>query len=204
MLRLFRRTPKPPKPLPEAELARRLTAPGYRCACCGEVLDAAHAIRLRAPFGWPDPPAPEPDAAFDGAVGDIITERYARRGRDLLVRAHLPLPVQGTDEHVFLGVWAWLSTGDFARFRSAQARGDAERLGDLASFLYSRLPARDGPLLSAGFLVPVEGGGMPVYWITDDKHPLHAAQHAGGMTATAICDLYADLGADDLLAHLRR
>jgi hypothetical protein len=200
MLKLFRRS-KVSKPIPEAELARRLTAPGYRCTCCGEVLDAANAIKVR-PFGWPDPPAPQADDAIEG-TGDVITERYARRGRDLLARAHLPIPVAGTDEHVFLGVWANLSTGDFARFRSAQGRGDADRLGDLFAWLYSRVPASTGPVLSKGVIVPVAGGGLPVYWITDEKHPLFAAQQDGGMSAHDIVALYDDLGASDLLAHLR-
>lgn len=200
MLKLFKRN-KAPKPIPEDELARRLTAPGYRCACCNEVLDAAHAVKVR-PFGWTDPPAAQPDSAFDGS-GDVITERYARRGRDLLVRAHLPIPVRGTDDHVFLGVWANLSTGDFARFRSAQGRGDADRIGDIFAWLYSRIPASTGPVLSKGVIVPVAGGAMPIYWVTDEKHPLHAAQQDGGMTAHDIVALYDDLGAADLIAHLR-
>jgi len=200
MLKLFKRT-KRPKPIPEAELARRLTAPGYRCACCAEVLDAAYAVRLR-PFGWAHPPAPQPDAAIEGS-GDVITERYARRGRDLLARAHLPIPVKGTDEHVFLGVWGNLSTGDFARFRSAQARGDADRIGDLSAWLYCRVPASNGPVLTKGVIVPVAGGAMPVYWITDAKHPLYPAQQDGGLSAHEIVALYEDLGATDILTHLR-
>jgi hypothetical protein len=200
MLKLFRRT-RAPKPIDEAELARRLTAPGYRCACCNEVWDAANALRLR-PFGWTDPPAPQPDAALDGP-GDVVTERYARRGRDLLVRARLPIPVTGTDDHVFLGVWANLSTGDFARFRSAQGRGDADRLGDLFAWLYCRIPASSGPVLTKGVIVPVAEGAVPVYWITDPKHPLHRAQQDGGMTATEIAALYEDLGAGEIIRHLR-
>ncbi|WP_284266052.1 DUF2199 domain-containing protein [Roseicyclus amphidinii] len=200
MLGLFRRA-KQPRALPEDELARRLLAPGYRCACCNEVLDAANAVRLR-PIGWPHPPAPEPEDALERS-GDVITERYARRGRDMLVRAHLPIPVQGTEGHVFLSVWANLSLGDFARFRSAQGRGDADRLGDLFAWLYSRVPASTGPVLTKGLLVPVSEGGMPVYWITDPKHPLHAAQLDGGMSAGDILALYEDLGAAGLVGHLR-
>lgn len=200
MLKLFRRI-KPTRQIPEAELARRLTASLYRCACCNEVVDAAHAVRLR-PFGWPKPPAPLPDAQFDGS-GDIVTERYARRGRDLLVRAHLPIPVRGTEDHVFLTVWANLSTGDFARFRSAQGRGDADRLGDLLGWLYCRIPASSGPVLTKGLVVPVAGGGVPVYWITDEKHPLHAAQHDGGMAPDEIIALFLDLGEDELVQHLK-
>ncbi|MBF9060041.1 DUF2199 domain-containing protein [Rhodobacterales bacterium HKCCSP123] len=200
MLKLFRRA-KPPKVVPERELARRLTSPDYRCACCGEILGAATAVGLR-PVGWPHPPAPQPDEAMDGS-GDVITERYARRGRDMLVRAHLPIPVKGTEDHVFLSVWANLSPGDFARFRSGQERGDADRLGDLFAWLYSRVPASSGPVLTKGLIVPVAGGGMPVYWITEPKHPLHAAQQDGGLTATEIVALYEDLGAGDLVGHLK-
>jgi len=200
MLKLFRRA-KSLKPVPEEELARRLTAPGYRLAGTGEVLDAAYAVRLR-PFGWPDPPAPQPDEALEGP-GDVVTERYARRGRDMLVRAHLPIPVTGTEDHVFLTVWANLSPGDFARLRSAQERGDADRLGDLFAWLYCRVPASSGPVLTKGLIVPVSGGGMPVHWITEPKHPLFAAQQEGGMTATDILALYEDLGAGKIVAELK-
>lgn len=200
MLKLFRRN-RTPKPLPEAELARRLTARGYRCACCGEVVDAAHAVRV-GPFGWRNPPAPQPDAAIEGS-GDVVTERYARRGRDMLVRAHLPIPVRGTEDHVFLTVWANLSPGDFARFRSAQGRGDADRLGDLFAWLYGRIPASSGPVLTKGVIVPVSDGAVPVYWITEPKHPLFAAQQEGGMTAGEILALYEDLGAGEIVAHLK-
>jgi hypothetical protein len=200
MLRLFRRN-KPQKPLTEAELAQRLTATSYRCACCDRLWDAAHSVRLR-PVGWADPPAVQADSALD-QPGDVITEGYARRGRDLLVRAEFAIPVQGTEHHVFPQVWANLSTGDFARFRSAQMRGDADRLGDLSAWLYCRLPASNGPLLSKGVIVPVAGGALPLYWITDPKHPLYAAQHHGGLSPTQIVALYEDLGAQALLVHLR-
>lgn len=200
MLGLFRRKKAPP-PLPEAELARRLTATAYRCACCGRLWDAAHGVSLR-PLGWANPPEPQPDSAIE-QPGDVITAGYARRGRDLLVRAELAIPMRGGEDHVFPQVWANLSTGDFARFRSAQARGDADRLGDLAAWLYSRLPASNGPVLTKGVIVPVAGGALPLYWITDPKHPLHAAQHHGGMSAPQIAALYEDLGAGALLAHLR-
>lgn len=200
MLRLFRRKTAP-KPLNEAELARRLTSTAYRCTCCGQLWDAAHGVRLR-PVGWVDPPAVQAEGALD-QPGDVITEAYARRGRDMLVRAEFAIPVRGTEHHVFPQVWANLSVGDFARFRSAQARGDADRLGDLSAFLYCRLPASSGPLLSKGVIVPVAGGGLPLYWITDPKHPLHAAQHHGGLSPAQVVALYEDLGAQALLTHLR-
>jgi hypothetical protein len=205
-MRIFgRKLGRAGKSLSEAELGRRLTAEGYRCAVRNEVMDAPFAVRLKAPFGWPDPPAPLPDAAFDEAPSssDVITERYARRGRDLLVRAHLPLPVIGTDAHVFLGIWGHLSIGDFARFRSAQARGDADRLGDLSSWLYSRIPPSTGPVLTKGILVPVAGGNMPVYWITDEKHPLCRAQHDGGITPTEVAELYEEFGLSEFMERLR-
>lgn len=200
MLRLFRRKTAP-KPLDEADLGRRLTATSYRCACCGTVWDAAHGVALR-PLGWANPPDAQPDSAFD-QPGDVITARYARRSRDLLVRAELAIPMRASEDYVFVQVWANLSTGDFARFRSAQARDDADRLSDLSAWLYSRLPAASGPVLTRGVIVPVAGGGLPVYWITDVKHPLYAAQHHGGLSATEIAALYEDLGAAALLAHLR-
>lgn len=186
--------------LADDELARRLSDTGYKCRCCGVAVHAAHPVMLR-PVGWADPPAPQPDTALD-QPGDVVTERYARRGRDMLVRAALPLAVKGTDGHAMPLIWANLSTGDFARLRSAQSRGDADRLGDLPAYLYVRIPASSGPLLSKGVIVPVAGGEMPVFWLTDPKHPLHAAQHHGGLSAREVLALYQDIGAERYLAHL--
>ena len=76
------------------ELARRLTAPGYRLgghrARCWI---AAYAVRLR-PFGWPGTRRAAADEALEGP-GDVVTERYARRGRDMLVRGASAHPVTG-------------------------------------------------------------------------------------------------------------
>lgn len=184
----------------EGELAQRLAMPDYRCACCGTQVHHSHAPVLR-PLGWADPPAPLDDEALD-RPGDVVTPNYARRGRDMLLRARLPIAVKGTDGHVMPQIWASLSTGDFARFRSAQQRGEADRLGDLPAWLYVRIPASTGPVLNKGVIVPLAGGEMPVFWITDPKHPLHAAQHHGGMAAHDIIALYHDLGAAQFVQHL--
>lgn len=204
MIRLFKRRKRAPKPLAEAELARRLTTHDYRCICCDEVVDAPNAVRLRAPFGWPDAPDPHPDSAMDELSGihDILTENFARRNRDWLLRASLPLPVQGTEAHIFIGVWCSLPLGHFARFRSAQTRGEADQLGDMTSFLYSRLPADSGPLLTKGILVPQAGGLPPVYWITDERHPLYPWQHDGGIAPADAVELFRALGAEYTLEHL--
>lgn len=201
MIRLFRRA-RPPAPPSEAELARRLTDPGYACACCGTVLGAATGVvRPAAPFGWKNPPRPAPDEAFDAGGGDVLTENYARFGRDTLLRALLPVPVRGTEGQVFLGVWCSLKIGQHARFRSAQGRGDAERLGEMDARLWTQLPPLTGPLLTEGRIAPSPGGRKPLYWITSPRHPFHAAQ-AGGMTATEILALYAAFGRGDMVAHL--
>ncbi|MEJ6391752.1 DUF2199 domain-containing protein [Gymnodinialimonas sp. 2305UL16-5] len=198
--RLFRRQKS--RPLTEAELAHRLIDPGYACTCCGEVLNAAAgAVWPTAPFGWTNPPAPYPDDAFDTAGRDVLTENYARRGGDTLLRAYLPIPVQGTETQVFLGVWCSLKVGNHARFRSAQARGDADRMGDMFSWLYTQLPAMTGPLLTEGVLTPYSQGRLPLYWITAEKHPLYRAQQ-DGLTASEILALYRDMGCGDLVDHL--
>lgn len=199
MLRIFRRRAGNTT-VSETELARRLSTVDYRCTCCDEPVHLRHGPSLR-PLGWADPPAPAPDEALD-QPGDVLTENYARRGRDMLLRATLPLAIKGTDGHVMPQVWANLSTGDFARFRAAQGRGEADRLGDLAAWLYVRIPASSGPVLNKGVIVPVAGGHMPVFWITDLKHPLHAAQHHGGLSAQEVIALYRDLGATTFLQHL--
>jgi len=202
MIRLFRRQ-KPPRVVPEAELARRLVDPDYACACCGTILRAGSGIvRPEAPFSWKNPPDPAPDDVFDAGGMEIFTENYARRDGENLLRAYLPIPVKGTEGSVFLGVWCSLKTGNHARFRAAQARGEADRLGELDSWLYTQLPRLTGPLLTEGVIVPYSDGRTPLYWITNAKHPFHIAQHEG-LSATEILEVYESFGCADLVKHLK-
>ncbi|WP_224814424.1 DUF2199 domain-containing protein [Hasllibacter sp. MH4015] len=200
--KLFSRQ-KSVKVVPEEELARRLTDPEYRCACCNVELRAGTGVvRPEAPFSWKNPPEPDPDEVFENGGAEIFTENYARRDGDNLLRAYLPIPVRGTDREVFIGVWCSLKAGNHARFRSAQARGEADKLGEMFSWLYTQLPRLTGPLLTAGALVPYSDGRTPLYWITDKKHPFHAFQQ-DGMSATDILSLYEDFGCGDMVKHLK-
>lgn len=202
ILRLLKRN-KAPRPLPEAELARRLTDPDYACACCGVVLGAAtEIVRPAAPFGWVNPPEPTDDETFELGYMEMLTQNYARRDGNFLLRALLPVPVKGTDAQVFFGVWCSLKSGSHARFRSAQARGEADRIGEMPSWLYTQIPPLSGRLLTEGFLTPFSDGRMPLYWITSEKHPFHAAQR-DGLTATEILSLYEAFGEGELVAHLK-
>jgi hypothetical protein len=201
MIRLFRR-PKAAPIVPEAELARRLVDPDYTCACCGKLVNAMRCLHPEAPFSWKNPPEPADDAIFDAGGVEIFTHNYARRDGDNFLRAYLPIPVKGTDGSVFLGVWCSLKVGNHARFRAAQARGDADKLGELHSWLYTQLPRLTGPLLTEGVVVPYSEGRTPLYWITSEKHPFHAAQQEG-LTASEILDLYESFDCGDVVAHLK-
>lgn len=200
--RLFRRSGTAPV-VPEHELARRLVDQDYRCACCNLQLRAGTgAVRPEAPFSWKNPPDPQPDEAFDAGGAELFTQNYARRDGDNLLRAYLPIPVKGTEGQVFLGIWCSLTAGNHARFRSSQARGEADQLGEMFSWLHTQLPRLTGPLLTKGVVVPYSDGRVPLYWITDERHPFHAAQHHG-MTAHEILEIYESFGCDELVRHLR-
>jgi hypothetical protein len=202
MIGRFRRRKSTPE-VPEAELARRLTDEDYACACCGKVLHAGTGVVWpEAPFGWKNPPEPAPDEAFEAGGMELFTKNYARRDGDNLLRAYLPIPVKGTEGSVFLGVWASLKTGNHARFRSAQTRGEADRLGDLSSWLYTQLPRLTGPLLTEGVLVPYSDGRPPLYWITTEKHPFYTAQQEG-LTAGEILEIYESFDQSDMIAHIK-
>jgi hypothetical protein len=201
--KLFRRPRATAPELPEAELARRLTDRSYACTCCGTVLRAADgAVRPEAPFGWKNPPDAKDDDTFELGYMEMLTQSYARRDGNFLVRAFLPIPVIGTDSEVFIGVWASLSSGHHARFRSLQARGEAQTLGEQFSWLYTQVPPLTGPLLTKGTLVPYSDGRTPLYWITDEKHPFHDAQREG-MRAAEILDLYEAMGCAEVVKHLK-
>ena len=107
---------------------------------------------------------------------EMLTHSYARRDGNFLLRAYLPIPVKDTESEVFLGVWCSLSSGNHARFRSAQQRGDAQNMGDQFSWLYTQLPPLSGPLLTKGVLVPYPDGQTPLYWITDEKPTSQACE----------------------------
>ncbi|MBF9045434.1 DUF2199 domain-containing protein [Rhodobacterales bacterium HKCCE4037] len=201
--RLFRRPSRPAPPLPEAELARRLTDRSYCSAIDGSVLRAADgAYWPEAPFGWKNPPEPTEDVVFEEGYMEMLTHNYARRDGNFLLRAYLPIAVKDTESQVFLGVWCSLSSGNHARFRSAQQRGDAQNMGEQFSWLYTQLPPLSGPLLTKGVLVPYSEGRTPFYWITDEKHPLYPAQQEG-MRASEILDLYEELGCGEVVRHLK-
>ncbi|MEX3015828.1 DUF2199 domain-containing protein [Gymnodinialimonas hymeniacidonis] len=200
--KLFRRD-RPAPELPEAELARRLVDRAYRCACCDKEWRAADgAFWPAAPFGWKNPPEPKEDETFELGYMEMLTDSYARRDGNFLLRAFLPIPVKDTDSEVFLGVWCSLSSGNHARFRSAQQRGDAQNMGDQFSWLYTQLPPISGPLLTKGVLVPYSEGRTPLYWITDEKHPLYQGQQEG-MRAGEILELYETLGCGEVVQHLK-
>ncbi len=201
--KLFRRAPAPVPELPEAELARRLTDRDYCSAINGKVLRAADgAVRPPAPFGWKNPPEPKEDETFEQGYMEMLTDNYARRDGNFLVRAFLAIPVKDTESEVFLGVWCSLSSGHHARFRSAQVRGDAQNIGEQFSWLYTQLPPLTGPLLTKGTLVPYSEGRTPLYWIADEKHPLYAAQR-DGMSAKDILDLYEQMDCGEVVRHLK-
>lgn len=199
--KIFRRS-KPARVVPEAELARRLTDPDYTCACCGTVLGAAKTVWPKAPLSWKNPPEPTDDSVFDGGGTELFTHNYARRDGDNLLRAYLPIPVKGTEGTVFIGVWCSLRTGNHARFRAAQARGDADKLGELRSMLDTQLPRWTGPLLTEGVIEPYSDGRTPLYWITTPKHPFHAAQQ-DGLGALEIFEIYENFGYDDVVKCLK-
>ncbi len=202
MIGRFRRSKTPPE-VPEDELARRLTDPDYACKCCGTVLHAGTGVVWPdAPFSWKNPPLPAEDATFDDGGVEILTHNYARRDGDSLVRAYLPIPVKGTQSNVFFGVWCSLKAGNHARFRGSQARGEADRLGDMVSWLYTQLPRLTGPLLTQGLITPYSDGRPPLYWITTEKHPFYAAQK-DGLTATEILEIYESFGRGDMVKHLK-
>ncbi|GAB5446645.1 DUF2199 domain-containing protein [Gymnodinialimonas sp.] len=201
MIRLFRRNKSAPE-LPEAELARRLVDPDNTVERNGALVPVAKAMRPEAPFSWKNPPEPAEDAAFEAGGMELFTENYARRDGDNFLRAYLPIPVKGTEGTVFLGVWCSLKAGNHARFRSAQARGDADKLGEMHSWLYTQLPRLTGPLLTEGVVVPYSDGRTPLYWITTPKHPFHGAQQEG-MTAGQVLEIYESFGCDDVIRQLK-
>ena len=202
MIRLFRRT-KRVREISEAELTRRLIDPSYLSTVCGRDVDATHGVtRPASPFGWKNPPEPDPDDAFDLGGAEILTHSYARRDGENFVRAVLPIPVQGTDTQVLIDVWCSLKVGNHAMFRGAQTRGDADSLGELFSWLYTQLPPGTGPVLTEGMLLPQPGGATPLYRISNAKHPFFLAQ-TEGLTGPEIVELYEACGQTELVELIR-
>ena len=143
-----------------------------------------NAVRLR-PFGWTQPARP---AARYGHRGNRrrgepnATPAAARRPAG---RAHLRSRCAATR---MMCSWPSGRTCRWAispRFRSAQGRGEADRLGDLFAWLHCRTPRHEtGPVLTKGVIVPVAGGGNNRS--TGSPNPAPASPRAaidGGLTA---------------------
>lgn len=173
---------------------QRLNDPDYVCPCCGRSFGGLIDIGFGAPDDWPHA-EPEPGAVVE-AGADKLSSELCRLGERRFLRAHLALPVRGSEEVVHLAPWAEVAAADFyAVLDRIEAGETAPR--EIAAALANVLPdplagpaegqlALAGPEARPGFR---PHGGALSEAFTD------------GLSFDALLDLYAACG-EDIRPHL--
>ncbi|QFS82678.1 hypothetical protein FIU97_07690 [Roseivivax sp. THAF40] len=173
---------------------QRLNDPDYACPCCGRSFGGLIDIGYDAPEDWPHA-LPEPGAVIE-AGEDRLSSELCRLGDRRFLRAHLALPVRGSEDAVHLAPWVEVAPADFYAALDRLEAGDAAPT-EMAAMLANTLP---GPLadMGAGQLRDVAAEARPEFL----PAPGPAADLVSeGLSFDAVLDLYAEIG-EDIRPHL--
>lgn len=183
---------------------RRLSDPHFECPCCGK----AHGGLFDIAYDHPDPFPMPPEGVMPNAAilqpGDVLTEDFCRMGDAYMVRAVLPMTLEGSAEAggqvmFAFGVWGSLSRENFDAMVESFDSRDQSHLGPYFSWLMNRLPGASTQPPRCQ-MIPQPGGNRPVMLLVDEDHPFYAAQQST-ITFDEVLDLYAFTG-HDLRPHL--
>jgi hypothetical protein len=177
---------------------QRFNDPTRVCPCCGETLSGVFDIGFDHPDAWPHGPRLDVSGT-DLTVGDDkLSADLCRLGEDRFIRCVLPLPIRGSDEVFYFGVWASVDHDSFYAYLDASL-GDGPAFKECFSWLQNDLPVV-GPEGSVPCdLAPGAEGERPHLMAQSDS-PL-AARQADGISFDTLLDIYAASG-QDMRPHL--
>ncbi|MFZ5961556.1 DUF2199 domain-containing protein [Thalassococcus sp. BH17M4-6] len=179
---------------------RRFNDPDRACPCCGQSFSGIFDIGFDHPDAWPYGERLG-DSGDDLTVGeDRLGSDLCRLGPQRFVRCILPLPLRGSEEVFYFGVWASVAPEAFYAYLDASL-GEEPAFEGCAGLLENALPGFDLPALTPGILVPGGPGERPRLMAQADT-PLAKAQ-ADGISFDDLLDIYAASG-QDIRPHLQK
>ncbi|MEQ9693606.1 DUF2199 domain-containing protein [Shimia sp. SDUM112013] len=171
---------------------RRFNDPDRACPCCGRTFSGIFDIGFDEPDSWPHPPLAE-TGTDDLSVGeDRLTADLCRIDGDRFIRCVLPLPIRGSDEVFFFGVWARVGDGVFFAYLDA-INGTGASFDGAEAWIMNDLPLFESDDPIAATLSSGDAGARPVLSVRSG--PLADAQK-DGISFDHLLDIYAASGTD--------
>lgn len=113
--------------------------------------------------------------------GDFLSEDFCvLDGKYFMVRAVLPIPVNGIDGDFGFGCWSTLSRENFDKYVDGFDTGDYVDMGPWSGWLMNELATLvEEPNPLALWVEPRANRQRPLLWIQNQEHPLAIAQDQG-------------------------
>ncbi|MBO9477777.1 DUF2199 domain-containing protein [Shimia sp. R11_0] len=172
---------------------RRLNDESYACPCCGRSFGGIVDIGFDHPDCWTHEALTENDTETVTVDADFLTPDLCRFEGLHFVHAVLPLPVRGSTDTFFFGVWASVAEADFKAYVQ-DATSEAPGFEGCAAWLMNDLPGFETTqALSCHLTAPETPVERPRLMVQDG--PLAQAQ-AEGISFDHLLDIYAASGTD--------
>jgi len=160
--------------------AERLASGRWQCAKCDEWHSWPFDIAAIVPDPWRGERVFEPNGALR-LDGDFLSEDFCVMGGEyFMVRAVLPIPVNGVEGDFFFGCWTTLSRANFDIYTAGFDSGEYADMGPWTGWLMNR-PADfiEGKDPLPIWVEPQPNRQRPHLWVRDDDEPLAVAQSEG-------------------------
>ena len=127
--------------------------------------------------------------------GDFLSEDFCvLDGKYFMVRAVLPIPVNGVEGDFAFGCWSTLSRENFAKYVDGFDNGDYADTGPWSGWLMNQLATfNEGADPLAVWVQPRTDRQRPLIWVQDDNHPLAIAQD-DGITPDRMLEIFRHYG----------
>lgn len=176
---------KPPKTAIE-----QLRLGKWRCKTCATEHGWPFDLAARTPDPWPHGEEYEENTALR-LDGDFLSEDFCvLGGKYFMVRAVLPIPVNGVDDDFGFGCWSTLSRTNFDKYVDGFDVGEYADMSPWSGWLMNQLGTFvEGTDPIALWVQPRADRQRPLLWVQDDQHPLAIAQDQG-ITPARVLEIF--------------
>lgn len=158
----------------------QLKSGSWTCATCDTQHGWPFDLAARKPDPWPGGEDYEPNSALR-LEGDFLSEDFCvMDGRYFMIRAVLPIPVNGLEDDFGFGCWSTLSRDNFEKYVAEFDTGNYSKQHRWSGWLMNQLGTFvEGTDPLALWVQPQPDRQRPLLWVQDDNHPLARAQDEG-------------------------